>query len=203
MSEASLNAAMVTTPVDSAELAGDLAGWLARQGDGCRYLLAHTERGVVWGRIDNTSLITSHDAFPQQCRATLDAETLIQARLFGPKTEVLLWRSDGSWHLRRFDEPAMRPPSIDERQMLWGTRAESRDPGRHFTLLQQGAEGMRHAVPLLVPDAAFTPPKDQKAHWPVRLLVRHYLDYARSGSATIGMSRLVDLHLEEVPHGAA
>lgn len=202
MSEASLNAASVTTPVDSANL-GDLTRWLAQQGDGCRYLLAHTERGVVWGRIDGERLHTSHDAFPQQCRATLATATLVQARLFGPQTEVLLWRATDGWHLRRFDEPAMRPPSIDERQLLWGTGATAHDPERRFTLLQQGAEGMRHAVPLLVPDAAFTPPKGQKAHWPVGLLVRHYLGYAPSGAATIVMSRLVDLQLEEVPHGAA
>jgi CRISPR-associated protein (TIGR03984 family) len=179
--------------LDARTLTDNLTGWLVANGAGCHYLLAHTERGVVWGRIDKDRLYTSHDAFPDSCQADLNIGTLWQVRLFGPHVEFLLWCTDSIWRARRFTEPTVKLPSIDEPQMLWGTSG-THNTRYGFTLLQDGAEGLRHAVPLLTPDDAFVSlAGTQQPQRPVRLLVRPYLSYTTAGVAYIAMSRLVGL----------
>lgn len=98
----------------------------------------------------------------------------------------------------------------DEEQILWGTRAEQIT--KDFTLLADGAQGLRHAVPLRMAQEDFTAPAPRslradarRLYRPVRLVVRHYLAYDRgdrrageggvaplaTGAARIALSRLV------------
>jgi CRISPR-associated protein (TIGR03984 family) len=142
-------------------------------------------------------LMTSHEAGRGNAEAeaacpALRAATLQQARLFAPHAEMLLWRDgDNAWHARLIrdlpsDEStaaAAWHDAFDEPQLLWGTH------GRHlpggFTLLADGAQGLRHAVPMALPlglGGAATPP---------RLVVRHYLN--TDGFARVVASRLVGL----------
>jgi CRISPR-associated protein (TIGR03984 family) len=176
------------TPLDSPQDT-DLESWLTTHVGDCKYMLAHAEDGVIWGHFAAGTLRTSHDVFPKECAATLRHETLLQCRLFGPHREVLLWRDDDSaWHARAINEPQLPAGDfIDEDQMLWGTSGQTQ---QDFTLLTDGAEGLCHAVPKVVPAGAFNPEKNPR---PLRLKVRHYVEYDHAGVAYIALSRLVDL----------
>ncbi len=58
-----------------------------------KYLLAHAEDGVIWGRLDGEELITSHTIAPKYS-PPLRAVTLQTVRLFAPVGELLVWRDD-------------------------------------------------------------------------------------------------------------
>ncbi|RMG50963.1 MAG: TIGR03984 family CRISPR-associated protein, partial [Chloroflexi bacterium] len=73
---------------------------------------------------------------------------------------------------------------IDEDQILWGDTVDATSNG--FTLLREGSQGMRHAVPIVV-----TP--TQLKHHQLRLRVRHYISENEDGEASITLSRLVQL----------
>lgn len=66
--------------------------WLTEQAQhhGLHFLLAHADDGVIWGRVDNDGLHTSHRIAAQSPQ--LRAVTLQQCRLFGPAGELLVWR---------------------------------------------------------------------------------------------------------------
>lgn len=184
-------------PIDDQQI-GFLQSWLvltAAKYD-CMYMLALAEDGVIWGRFDAGVITTSHDIFgAPHCSATLRATTLWEARLFGANSEVLLWKAEGIWHARVIQDDALDEKDyIVEQQMLWGDHAEQRDKG--FTLLADGREGLRHAVPIDVPDSAFidqTDGEQKRFLRPVRLQVRHYVDFDSAGNARIAFSRLVDV----------
>lgn len=177
----------------------DLRLWLEQTATiyGCTYLFAHADDGVIWGRFDAGTLITSHDVFGAlHCPATIRTTTLWEARLFGVNAEVLLWRVDGIWRARVIHDATLSPHDdyLIEQQMLWGDHAESHAEG--FTLLVDGSEGLRHAVPIMVPDTAFIDTRDkeqQRRLRPVRLRVHHFIDFDDAGNARIALSRLVDL----------
>ena len=180
--------------IDTSSLtAANLVTWLEDTAVkySCTYLLAHAEDGVIWGHIADKILVTSHEIFPATCRAKLRLATLWEARLFGEQAEVLLWRADGVWQARVIQDAKLDTAAyLVETQMLWGTRAEQRKRG--FTLLADGAEGLRHAVPIDVPDARFRhATQSEQLHRPVRLQIRHYIDYDSDGNARIALSRLV------------
>lgn len=170
----------------------DMQEWLQMQAVayGLRWLLAHADDGVVWGRRDNIQLLTSDSVAPH-VSPRLRPETLQTARLFAEHAELLLWRDgERSWNARVIREPqpgetATFTDAIDELPMLWGT-----DPQRlenNFTLMSDGAQGLRHAVPLVI-DGTF-----HERNRPLRLLVRHYLTENTQGFARIAASRLVNL----------
>lgn len=180
------------------------AEWLLEQAHeySLKWLLAHADDGVIWGRVDSGRLVTSYEAARNHAHGRnvclpLRIETLQQARLFAPHAELLLWR-DGNkqetWHAglirdaQNSDEAAnaLWTDAFDEAQMLWGTHGD-RLPD-DFTLLRDGSQGLRHAVPLslrLDADGKTDPP---------RLIVRHYLN--GEGLARIVASRLVELKEE-------
>lgn len=179
----------------------DLALWLRDQAGGSRYLLAHTDAGIIWGRVNdpdtNPNILTSADVFGARLgKARLELYLLWELRLFGPNAEVHLWRSGDAWQARCIEDGgAVNDQVLEERHILWGDQAEARDQG--FTLLVDGSEGLRHAVPLDVPDTAF----EQKRHQerkprPLRLVMRHYLEHDHYGNARIALSRLVDLEVK-------
>jgi CRISPR-associated protein (TIGR03984 family) len=173
-------------------LQANLVQWLTDHAWNNAYLLAHAEDGVIWGRFKNgidekPTLTTSHDAFP--ALAELRIATLWEVRIFGPDAEVLLWRDGSSWQAHKLMDAGHDPTLIiKEKQILWGNQAESRN--KNFTLLADGYEGLRHGVPIDVPDTAFSSEDNPR---PLRLHVRHYVTFDKDGNARIGLSRLYDL----------
>lgn len=176
-----------------------LTNWLEQQAatHGLRWLLAHADDGVVWGRVDKdaankTAQLKTSDSVAPDVSPHLRLRTLQAARLFSSEAELLLWR-DGDNHFQaRLISDVATPDegdwteAFDERQMLWGTHGESKAEG--FTLLRDGAQGLRHAVPVAV---ALNAKGDST---PPRLVVRHYLN--RKGFARVVASRLVGFEEE-------
>lgn len=176
--------------IKDAQSISDLVRWLqekARQYE-LKYLLAHADDGVIWGefRGGNSQLIVSgdDDVFPQLAKLRLS--TLQQCRIFGKNAEVMLWKVDQTWKARLIkDDHLSKEDYICEKQILWGTEAENKANG--FTLVSDGSQGLKHAVPLI--DITFKSEDDR----PLRLKVRHYIDYDNEGVARIYLSRLVNL----------
>lgn len=170
------------------------------------YLLAHADDGVIWGRVASGNLTTSDKAINDKhatlspndtARAEVEAalktcaplrgETLQQARLFCESAELFVWRDgDNRFHARlirdrRDNEQSVWDECFDERQMLWGT--DDTPLPHDFTLWSDGAQGLRHAMPL--PPAI----NAQGKAAPPRLIVRHYI--SMKGFARVEASRLV------------
>ncbi len=169
----------------------DLRGWLQENAGehNLAYLLAHADDGVIWGAVQSDgTLKTSDEAAQGNATALaicppLRSMTLQQARLFGKDAELLLWRDGDNVFRARLivevkdDGPADWKEAYDEPQLLWGTQGVALQEG--FTLLEDGAQGLRHAVPL-------TPDMTKQR---VRLIVRHYL--ANEDFARVAVSRMV------------
>jgi CRISPR-associated protein (TIGR03984 family) len=169
----------------------DLSGWIQKNAKdkSLRYLLAHADDGVIWGELrdDDYKLVTSRDVFPQF--AELRLCTLQQCRIFGENAEVMLWKVGQNWKARSIEDGHLsKNDYITENQILWGTKPEL-EPKNGFTLVSDGSQGLKHAVPLT--EINF-PTKDYR---PLRLKVHHYIDYCdESGVARIYLSRLVNLY---------
>ncbi len=183
----------VVEPVATDSLS-NVKDWLQAQATRyqLKWLLAHADDGVIWGTVDNGQLVTSDSVAPE-VSPPLRTETLQQARLFAEHAELLLWRDgDNQWHARLIRRPAdgetpTFTEAIDEPHMLWGTH------GKHcngFTVLWDGAQGLRHAVPMELPLG------ENNETDPPRLWVRHYLQEDPNGFTRIVVSRLFDLRLE-------
>ena len=161
---------------------------LAHGDDRVIWLLAHADDGVIWGKFrgDDYKLVTSgdEDVFPQL--AKLRSPTLQQCRIFGENAEVMLWKVGQNWKARLVQDDNKPECLPDEDQILWGTQVEKESNG--FTLVSDGSQGLKHAVPLT---GITFKGKDSR---PLRLKVRHYIDYDESGVARIYLSRLVDLY---------
>lgn len=152
---------------------------------GLMYLLAHCEDGAIWGLLDGERLALSCEAFPQG-GLSLRWEALVQARLFGPAGEILVWPGPTGWQARLRDDRTGEPVEyIDETQLLWGTHSE--DPQRTvapFTLMVEGRRGIRHAPPVA---------DKLRGEERARLRVRHYLVQADDGMVRVLDSRLAAL----------
>jgi CRISPR-associated protein (TIGR03984 family) len=176
---------------------GDPVAWLTAQAGQYEWLLAHAEDGVIWGRVEEgDELKLSGDFFPD-VSPELRAETLQQARLFGEKAELLLWRTDDGWLARLAQDGAGAESRhyYDEAQVLWGSKRVASEGG--FTHVTEGERGQAQAVPLLTQDGSrFT--RNKRPYHPLRLTVRHYLKEEESGLLRVQVSRLVNLKLEEV-----
>jgi CRISPR-associated protein (TIGR03984 family) len=178
-----------------------LQSWLKQQAQNYQllYLLAHAEDGVIWGRFDleTRRLTTARAVFPEEHFPKLRLNTLQQCRIFGEAGEVLLWNSNSKWRSRlilrsKVSELVAQKQIglIPESQILWGTQGELNG---NFTLLSDGSQGLKHAVPIAVEESYFR--KDNKQLYrPVRLKVHHYFCYDSDGLARIYLSRLVDLY---------
>lgn len=170
---------------------GDPILWLQGQtenaGSGA-LLLAHADDGVIWGKVENGTLLT----MPEETK--LCAKTLQQARLFNANCEYYVWRDgDGAFHARiitdgkeetKVEQGEPQVEYFDEPQVLWGDRAE---PAAHgFTKMSDGAQGLVHYVPIQVTKA-------RANKRPLRLIVRHYLNKDENGFVRVAYSRLVAL----------
>ena len=175
-----------------------LLKWLKQQAEQYQltYLLAHADDGVIWGKFQNGKLITTTEPvklFPECDFPTLRKETLQQCRIFGDKSEVMIWKTDGGFKARLIqDEHLMEDDYITESQILWGTHGKHHENG--FTLLWDGSQGLKHAVPF----REIGLEKNGNLKNKVRLIVRHYINYDDSGVARIYLSRLVDLTNKEI-----
>lgn len=174
----------------------DPRGWIARQAGehGLTTLLAHADDGVLWGTVSGGELHLSHKAFPD-VSPELELVTLQQARVFGPESELLIWRDGGgSWCARILrDEPGPGTAwRFDEAQLLWGDHQEG-EPVEGFALVAEGQEGRRHAVP--VPQGGI--PFARSGYHPLRLSVRHYLEDDGDGLLVVVHSRLTGLSARE------
>ncbi|GEM_PF-247374 len=178
-----------------------LHGWLQTQAKriDARWLLMHSDVGVMWGKFDNDLLTLSHEHIAQENAATLDPKSLQRCYLFGPTSELFLWRVEDGWRTRVYydyaldEAPADVKTSIilyyDEAQILSGTEKIGREAGG-FTRTADGVEGLYHAVPLTA--IAFV---DQERRWrPLRLTVRHYIaEDEENGALYVATGRLVCL----------
>ena len=208
-------AATCKTDIDWVGFADNPTEWLSRQMQAhkLKYLLAHADDGVIWGRFDGQQLTTSHDVAPNS--PPLQKKTLQTARVFAPAGELLIWRDEaGEWAARLIaeitetnttDEQANHPSTetsqsapkvewtkaFDEYQILLGTN--TKPPDRGFTLMSEGSQGLFHALPL-----NFTGQISEQVR-PLRLVVRHYLKADDNGFLRVNASRLVDLHLVNPP----
>lgn len=155
-----------------------LPDWLARQArrvGETAWLLAFADDGVVWGKVENGQLAVS---------TPLDSVTLQTLHLFGEQGELRLWKGEdglaGCWLM---EQPGVA--FIDRDFMLWGTQVER--PGETFTLVADGRQGLRHAVPLALKE------NDTLSSRPLRLATRGYLAEDGDGQVYISCSRLVKL----------
>ncbi len=156
------------------------------------WFLAHFDDGVLWGELRHGALVTSERIFPHVF-PPLRAETLQQASLFGREAEVRVWRDREGFRACRIEEQdSEADEAIDEIYVLWGNKAERQDQG--FTLVAEGRQGLRHAVPVAV--GGTTLGNNGTAEHPLRLRVRHYIVYDGSGQAYVKLSRLVELFVK-------
>ncbi|WP_375474996.1 CRISPR-associated protein Csx19 [uncultured Nostoc sp.] len=161
-----------------------------------KYLLAHAEDGVIWGYFDSKgNLITAtepEELFSKYKFSVFRYETLQQCRVFGDSEEIMFWRTEDGFKAILIKDN-QDTEFIPEQHILWGTQAEQvRDK---FTLVSDGSQGLRHAVPL--PNIEFN--KTEKLYRPLYLVVRNYIDYdQKTGLARIYLSRLVSLKSRKV-----
>jgi CRISPR-associated protein (TIGR03984 family) len=170
------------TPVAEVS-AAELAAWFTEISVGSMTLfLAHADDGVIWGRVENQQLLLAGDVMPE-VKVALRPATLQQARLFGSAGEVFMWRDGSVFRVRRIMDGEATPDNalLLEHYWLWGTRVVRTAGG--FMLLEEGAQGLRHAPPI----ATLT--EGRRA----ALLVRHYVAHDPEGRARISASRLFGL----------
>lgn len=149
---------------------------------GARWLFGYDDDGVLWGRFGPEGRLTTareavREAEGPQAAAhfpQLRPRTVQEVSLFGPGTEVKLWRSDaGRWQARYVTEPATESADyahgFDEDHLLLGTYGKAL--GNGFTLVWEGRNRRhQHAVP-----AALRVGDDQRLREAGRLRVRTYV----------------------------
>ncbi len=192
-----INTEATCKPVEPIKMVGFVDNpteWLSRQmrTHKLKYLLAHADDGVIWGRLDGKELITSHDVEPKYS-PPLRVETLQMVRIFAPVGELLVWHDEaGAWAGRLITETT--PPgtkaewteAFDEQQILWGTNTQP--PKRDFTLVSEGTQGLFHVVPLNLSGQ-----KIDAQNRPLQLVVRHYLKEDDYRFVRVNASRLLNL----------
>jgi CRISPR-associated protein (TIGR03984 family) len=126
--------------------------------------------------MDGENLALSGGVYPEISPA-LEPLTLQELRLFGKDAELLVWRAQGGLQARALREVAGE--GVKYRQydlLLWGAAAGAPKDG--FQLMEEGAQGLRHAPPARAARA--------------RLKARDYLAHdEKTGQAYICCSRLV------------
>ena len=167
-----------------------------------RWMLAHADDGIIWGRFDQGRLVLSSDAALGDSEAEavcppLRTITLQRLRAIGQNAEVYLWRDGGEFKGRLIKNRSSSDGSvsslsrcIDEKHILWGTTA--RELKDEFSLLTEEGLGIKQVIPLKhngsLRGDRVTP----------RLHVRQYLEQdADTGAVRILTGRLVDLELGE------
>ena len=191
----------IDTGIDLAGFADAPRAWLEKQpsvGDET-WLLAYADDGVIWGRLKNGSLLLAgdKDIFAGQF-PPLEYGTLQRLYLFGEDAEIHVWKDGGGLKAARTEGgPDAEGHSLEEALVLWGSSiAQAYKNG--FTLMEDGAQGLRHAVPLEVQQAHVARQAGDPLKRPLRLVVRRYLDYnPDTGEAYVRAARMVCLFVEQ------
>lgn len=188
--------ASAITPVTvEAAFAVDPAGWLLAQAQThqLKYLLAHADDGVIWGKVEPDSLWLSGNEKPA-VSPPLRAATLQQARLFGSNAELMLWRVNDGWSARLItDSRDGDTLYYDEKQILWGNNRLKDESNDNYTVTADGEQGFRQIIPLPSVGEQFA-----NKNRPFYLMVRHYLTRDEtSGLYRVTLSRLTNLNVED------
>jgi len=162
------------------------------------WLLAYCHDGVTWGRYESSRRCwqLSTNAFPDLC-PQISCSNLLELRLFGSESEIMLWKADGSLSGRLMcNQPAEKKASSvqpgSETRILLGDRIIG-EPREGFTRVGT-ASGMEQAVPLECKKKDF-----DDGRWPLRLKVRHYFEQDRkTGAVRVAATRLVEVFKEAV-----
>jgi len=172
--------------------------WLEQQAADLdvRWLLAHAEEGVQWGRVVRSEEGVQLELSPEGVRELLAPAKLWDVRLFGPTAEVFLWRTEAGGFAARWIEDADEAnvtwkDAIDEPYLLLGKSGRHIGVPPEWTQLTEGHDGAlyQHVIPgraRLDGDGS-----TGALASPVALRVRHYV--TPNGTATIVASRLVQL----------
>lgn len=163
--------------------------------DGLAWALAHCDDGVTWGRYDvegNTWVVGS-DVAPG-VSPPIRSQALQELRLFGERSEILIWRTDAGFRGRvlRETEPATDRSDasnpvrlLDEPRVIRGAFVVARC-GHGFTHIGDAA-GAEQVLPLAVNNELLRAAQ-------VRLHVRHYYEAdMKTGAVRIAATRLVRL----------
>ncbi len=180
-----------------------VADWLeAQMSDERRFLLAHTDDGVIWGRWDDNRLLTSHQVAvgtdSEGISPPLNGVIVQQAFVFGEQSEIRLFRDElGDWTAREIGNHAEDDGVLVESQLLIGDEAIKGWPKDGFTHLRdKKQQGLDQIVPLSITKADIA--DDERP----RLRIHHFITYDEdSGEARIGLSCLAHVYLgkEENP----
>jgi CRISPR-associated protein (TIGR03984 family) len=120
--------------------------------------------------------------------------TLLELRLFGPESEILIWRSDAGWAGRRITDVPLTGQNLalqpaEEDRVLLGDRLRQAKDG--FTRVRTAA-GAEQAVPIECDEASFG-----NGPGPLRLKVRNYFQQDQeTGVVRVAASRLVNVFME-------
>jgi len=177
----------------------DISNMVATVSDGT-LMLAHLQTGIMWGRIHNKQLTTAHDIYKEDTPFSqpFDVAIATEIRFFNATQEIFFWNQNGQWYQRTITDGAIDGATacdaFDEYHVLWGDSSEPY--GDDFTKLTEGAQGLKHVVPIVA--NIDTQPNDETAKR-VCLKVRHYFGEDDNGINTIQTSRLWGI--EEVTYG--
>jgi CRISPR-associated protein (TIGR03984 family) len=163
------------------------------------WLLAHCQDGVTWGRfdIDSGTWCLSATPYPNLCPAITHIN-LLELRIFGPESEMLIWRDDDGFKGRQLSDTTEKAPNASmnrdiETRVLIGNQLI--DVKNGFTRVGTGT-GAEQAVPIECSTTDFQPDPEHKK-WPLRLKICHYFAQdEESGAIRVAASRLVDVFKE-------
>jgi CRISPR-associated protein (TIGR03984 family) len=158
-----------------------------------KWTLIHCTNGVIWGYYDEVWNISSQ-AFPDRCPQFVE-NNLIELRIFGGDTEILIWRNEGTIAGRLLRDADTQTTDFflhpaEEGRILIGDRLLD-GPQNGFSRVGT-ATGQEQVVPLECSQKDF-----QGGRWPLRLKVRNYFERdEKTGSVRVAASRLVELYKE-------
>lgn len=202
---------LVKKDIPAPESDAEVEKWLTAQMDEERqFLLAHADDGVIWGKWVNGALRTSHEIAPD-ISPQLRGKTLQQAFVFGPKSEIRLFRDElGEWTVREITDPASTNDYIIEWQILWGDtvvkgeapeKDKKVDPvlQKEFTHVRyKKQQGLDQILPLEISPDQLNNLAEQPSGTRPRLRVHHFIEYDDcTGEGRIGLSRLVVLDMKD------
>ena len=154
------------------------------------FLLAFADDGVIWGKLKDEKLVTSHE-IDKNISPILQELTLQEAFIFGEKEEIHVFHNEKrDWIAAEIIDGA---DFLTESQILWGDRAL---PGKDgFTpVFNARQNGLFHIVPLEIRNKEIDP--GEKGDKCIRLDLHHTILFdGDTGEARIGYSRLAGLRL--------
>jgi len=173
------------------EVDSDLKDWLTKKAESLGspvWMLAFADDGVLWGKLnDQKILLTS---------GSLNWIKLQTLHLFGKLGEFRLWRVGQQFAGCLILDCAgladsENEPWFDRGYVLWGTQVDI--PGDDFSVISDGRQGLRHAVPLRLNK------QTRLSSHPLRILIRNYLAEDQDGQVYVCCSRLLSVinQLEE------